>query len=107
MRQSEFAVEVRERPEADVQKIKDKLGVPKSARSCHTARAGSYVIEGHVPAADVKRLLDEQPKVVGLVVPGMPAGAPGMDVPGVRPRPYDVLSFGADGKTQVFATHKP
>lgn len=107
MRQSGFAVEIRERPEADVQQIKDKLGVPKSARSCHTAQTGSYVIEGHVPAADVKRLLDEQPEIVGLVVPGMPSGAPGMDVPGVRPRPYDVLSFDAGGKTRVFATHKP
>ncbi len=107
MRAAGFTVQVEERGDADVQKIKKRLGVPESAKSCHTAQIGPYVVEGHTPAADVKRLLEQRPAVVGLAVPGMPAGAPGMDVPGVRPRPYTVLSFDAAGKTQVFSTHKP
>lgn len=107
MRAAGFTVQVEERADADVEKIKKRLGVPESAKSCHTAQIGPYVVEGHTPAADVKRLLEQRPAVVGLAVPGMPAGAPGMDVPGVRPRPYTVLSFDAAGKTDVFSTHKP
>jgi hypothetical protein len=86
----------------DLAPIKTELGVTSRLRSCHTAVVGSYVIEGHVPAADVKRLLAEKPKVVGLTAPGMPASAPGMDQ---GTQPYDVLSWDATGKTEVWARH--
>ena len=90
---------------SDMDSLKDSLGVPTALRSCHTAVAGKFVIEGHVPAADVKRLLATTPKgVVGLAAPGMPAGSPGMEMPGRADR-YDVIAFGADGKTHVFASH--
>jgi hypothetical protein len=89
----------------DMDALKDSLGVPAALRSCHTAVAGRYVIEGHVPAADVKRLLAAAPKgVVGLAVPGMPAGSPGMEVPGQAER-YDVIAFATDGTTKLFAHH--
>lgn len=85
--------------------IKDEHKVPQSARSCHTALVGGYVIEGHVPPSDVQRLLKEKPKVLGLAVPGMPLGSPGMEAPGGKP--YDVLTFDAAGKTAVFSTQQP
>jgi hypothetical protein len=89
----------------DVAPIKTKHGVPAELVSCHTALVGGYVIEGHVPAADISRLLRERPAVVGLAAPGMPAGSPGMDVPGSPP--FQVLSFDQQGRTKVFATHTP
>lgn len=88
---------------ADMAPVKTKHRVPKSAESCHTAIVGGYVIEGHVPAADIRRLLKEKPAVVGLAAPGMPIGSPGMEGP--NPQKYDVLSFDAKGQTRVFATH--
>lgn len=84
--------------------IKRDAGVPQALGSCHTAKVGGYVIEGHVPAADVKRLLAEKPKVAGLAAPGMPMGSPGMEGPYPADR-YDVVSFDADGKSRVFASH--
>lgn len=84
--------------------VKREAGVPPALGSCHTAKVGGYVIEGHVPAADVKRLLAEKPKVVGLSAPGMPMGSPGMEGPYPADR-YDVVAFDAQGKTQVFASH--
>jgi hypothetical protein len=90
---------------ADINAVKAKYGVPQQTRSCHTALVGGYVIEGHVPAADIQRLLKEKPKVVGLAVPGMPIGSPGME--GANPRPYDVLTFDKTGKTTVFSTQHP
>jgi len=75
--------------------------VPESLQSCHTAVIGPYVIEGHVPADLVKKLLEEQPKIVGLSAPGMPAGSPGMDVP--NSPPYSIVAFRADGTTYEFA----
>jgi hypothetical protein len=89
----------------DMDALKDSLGVPASLRSCHTAVAGKYVIEGHVPASDLARLVSTAPKgVLGLAVPDMPAGSPGMEMPGRRDR-YDVIAFSANGKTSVFARH--
>ena len=87
----------------DVDPIKTANGLPLRLASCHTALVGGYVIEGHVPASDVRRLLKEKPAILGLVAPGMPPGSPGMDVPGSPP--YDVLSLGKDGKTAIYATH--
>jgi len=89
----------------DMTALKTKHGVPPRARSCHTAVTGDYVIEGHVPAADVQRLVKERPSVVGIGVPGMPIGSPGMEVAGVKPQPYDVLAFDKAGQTTVFASH--
>jgi hypothetical protein len=85
--------------------IKTKHGVPRQTRSCHTAIVGGYVIEGHVPVADVQRLLKERPAIVGIGVPGMPIGSPGMEVASVKPQPYDVLAFNKAGETTVFASH--
>ena len=98
-----FAPTAKDRSDMDA--LKDSLGVPVALRSCHTAVIGKFVIEGHVPAADVKKLLATTPKgIIGLAAPGMPAGSPGMEVPGRKDR-YDVMAFGADGKSRVFATH--
>ena len=80
--------------------------VPKPAQSCHTAIVDGYVVEGHVPAADLQRLLKERPKVAGIAVPGMPIGSPGMEVQGMKPQPFDVVSFDAKGSTAVFASHR-
>lgn len=79
-----------------------KMGVPPSLGSCHTGTIGGYALEGHVPAADIKRLLAEKPKAKGLAVPGMPMGSPGMEVAGEPADAYDVLLFQADGKSTVY-----
>lgn len=87
--------------------MRGRLGIPLALGSCHTALVGGYAIEGHVPAADIKRLLAQRPEAVGLAVPGMPVGSPGMDGPaygGQRDR-YDVLLVLKDGRSSVFATH--
>lgn len=89
----------------DLTPIKQRLGVPPSLASCHTAEVGGYFIEGHVPAADIQRLLREHRRGRGLAVPGMPAGSPGMEVPSGRVERYDVLLVRTDGGTEVFATH--
>jgi hypothetical protein len=89
--------------DADMDALKDHYGVPSGVRSCHTALVGNYVIEGHVPAADVDRLLKEQPKVAGLSVPGMVMGSPGME--GSMSKPYTVLAFQKTGATTSFASH--
>jgi hypothetical protein len=86
--------------------VKTKNHVPQQARSCHTALVGGYVIEGHVPAADIQRLLKERPAgIVGLAVPGLPIGSPGMEVPGVKAQPFNVVAFDKGGRTTVFAAH--
>ncbi len=85
--------------------VKRLAGVPKDLDSCHTATVGGYIVEGHVPASDIKRLLAERPNVKGLSVPGMPIGSPGMEVGG-RTEPYDVLSFDANGGTDVFQSYR-
>ena len=92
----------------DLGGVKREMGIPSRLQSCHTVVVGSYVVEGHVPAADVKRLLAEKPKVRGLAVPGMPVGSPGMEQgsPANYDR-YDVVAFTSDGKQSVFATHGP
>ena len=83
--------------------IKRRHGVPLKLSSCHTAIVSGYVIEGHVPADLIDRLLTERPPVTGLTVPGMPAGSPGMDVPGQPAQRYEVLTFDKAGATRVFA----
>jgi hypothetical protein len=89
----------------DLAAIKSKLGVPAALGSCHTAVVGRYVVEGHVPAADIRKLLEEKPQVVGIGVPGMPIGSPGMEVPGRVSDRYNVTAFTKDGTQRVFASH--
>jgi hypothetical protein len=89
----------------DLAPIRREWQVPPKLASCHTAKVGRYVIEGHVPAADIRRLLETQPRVDGLAVPGMPIGSPGMEQGSVV-EPYDVLAFNAGGETRVFASHR-
>ena len=88
-----------------IDQLKTKHGVPRQVRSCHTALVGGYVVEGHVPAADVQRLLKERPSIAGIGVPGMPIGSPGMEVAGVKPQVFDVIAFAKDGSTRVFSSH--
>ena len=88
----------------DVTPTARRLGVPDDLRSCHTASIGGYAIEGHVPAADVKRLLALKPRAAGIAVPGMVVGSPGMEH-GDHKEPYQVLLFDKAGNTRVFATH--
>ncbi len=103
IREHGFAPIIRDEEEMD--RIKDKLGVPSGVRSCHTARLEGYLIEGHVPASDIRRLLTERPKVAGLAVPEMPSHTPGMAPPGAEPGNFDVVSFQSDGSTKIFARY--
>ncbi|MBI2485703.1 MAG: DUF411 domain-containing protein [Deltaproteobacteria bacterium] len=88
---------------SDMTKIKTKYGVPRALSSCHTAVVDGYVVEGHVPADVISRLLTERPKVVGITVPDMPMGSPGMEGP--YSEPYDVLTFDSQGNTKVYTSH--
>lgn len=88
----------------DLAAVKSEAAIPERLQSCHTARVGGFVIEGHVPAEDVKRLLAERPKALGLVVPGMPAGSPGMETG--EHDPYDVLLLNPNGETEVFKAYR-
>lgn len=103
MEDAGFRVEVADLDNVDP--IKRANGLPLKFASCHTALVGGYVVEGHVPASDVRRLLREKPAVLGLAAPGMPAGSPGMDVPGSPA--YNVLSVRKDGTASVYSTHTP
>ena len=89
----------------DVQPIKDKFGVTREMASCHTALVDGYVIEGHVPANDIKTLLKTKPKVVGIAVPGMVNGSPGMEM-GASKEPYKVMSFDRENHTKVFNNYE-
>ena len=98
-----FTVESHDLPDAKLTEVKDTFGVPTALRSCHVALLGAYVLEGHVPADLARRLLAEKPKLVGLAVPGMPVGAPGMEM-GSRKDKYDVVAFAPGGKSWTYAT---
>ncbi len=99
-----FAVKVNDTGNTAARK---RLGIPEKLGSCHTALVEGYALEGHVPASDIRRLLKEKPQAVGLAVPGMPIGSPGMDGPayGGRVDPYEVLLVAKDGSTRVFQRH--
>ena len=101
LREKGFTVEARD--VGDLKAIKRKHAVPAKLESCHTGLVDGYVIEGHVPADVIDQLLRERPKVLGLAVPGMPLGSPGMEAPGQKAQPYDVIAFDAQGGTRVFA----
>jgi len=96
-----YRVEAKDTP--NMTEIKRTLGVPGALTACHTAVVNGYLIEGHVPAADIDRLLEQKPRVAGLAVPGMPAGSPGME--GMGTQRYQVLTFDKNGKTRVYASH--
>jgi hypothetical protein len=104
LEQNGFAVKVNDRGNDT---MRAKLGIPPQLGSCHTALVGGYAVEGHVPAREIRRLLKEKPQAVGLTVPGMPVGSPGMDgkVYGDRRDPYDVLLVSKSGGTQVYASY--
>jgi hypothetical protein len=103
MRAAGFPVEVVEA--ADMNRVKARLGVPRELASCHTAEVAGYVLEGHVPADAVLRLLAEKPQAWGLAVPGMPVGSPGMEVEGAPPDTYEVVLFGPGGR-RAFARYR-
>lgn len=98
-----FEVKIHNSEQMDSVKAMNR--VPQNLASCHTAKVGGYVIEGHVPASDIMRLLKEKPKVHGLTVPGMPLGSPGMEVSSGEKEAYDVLSFDDSGKAAVYSSH--
>jgi hypothetical protein len=89
----------------DLASVKQENGVPGALHSCHTAIVDGYVIEGHVPAEDVTELLAERPEVIGLAVPGMPIGSPGMEIAGQPAQRFDVVSFDVNGTLDVFSSH--
>jgi endonuclease/exonuclease/phosphatase (EEP) superfamily protein YafD len=99
-----FAVTVNAADPSMLDRIKRQLGIGEDIAACHTAKIGPYVVEGHVPAPDIKRLVAEQPDALGLTVPGMPVGSPGMEQ-GAEAEPYDVLLINKDGTTAVYASH--
>ncbi|OGT57292.1 MAG: copper amine oxidase [Gammaproteobacteria bacterium RIFCSPHIGHO2_12_FULL_63_22] len=103
MRAAGFDVEVRNND--NLESIKRGVGVPAGKASCHTAEVGGYFVEGHVPAEDVKRLLAGKPDARGLVLPGMPAGSPGMEMPDGTHQPYTVELVRSDGRIEEFAKH--
>jgi hypothetical protein len=105
MKQAGFDVRVTDMEETALNAEKAKRGVGARLQSCHTAVVHGYVVEGHVPAADVKKMLAEKPAITGIAAPGMPAGSPGMEVPGGMADRYEVLAFTREGKTSVFARH--
>ncbi|HJP84712.1 MAG TPA: DUF411 domain-containing protein [Gemmatimonadaceae bacterium] len=101
LRKHGYTVDAKDTP--DMAQIKNTLGVPSDLKACHTAVVAGYLIEGHVPAADIDRLLATKPQVKGLAVPGMPMGSPGME--GGMTQHYQVLAFDKAGKSRVFASY--
>lgn len=90
---------------SSVAEYRAKLGVPNNLASCHTGVVNGYAVEGHVPAREIKKMLEEKPKAVGLAVPGMPIGSPGMEM-GYRVDPYEVLLFDKDGSSTVYGKYQ-
>ena len=99
-----FTVKVNAAEPGALASLKRQAGIGDKLASCHTAMIDGYVIEGHVPATDIKRLIAERPQAIGLAVPGMPVGSPGMEQ-GAEFEPYDVLLIKKDGSTETFASH--
>ncbi len=102
MRENGFEVKVHNTQ--DVTPYKRQMGVPQQLNSCHTAVVDGYVVEGHVPAADIKRMLSERPPIKGISAPGMPVGSPGMEM-GDRKAPYSVVTFDDRGEMTIFSRH--
>ena len=100
LKENGFTVETKDRQ--NMSKIKDLMGVPQNLRSCHTAEVGGYLLEGHVPADLIAKMLKDKPQIKGLTVPGMPMGSPGME--GNRKDPYDILAFKKGGEVQIYGS---
>ncbi|MCK5668758.1 MAG: DUF411 domain-containing protein [Gammaproteobacteria bacterium] len=97
--------EVKATDVGDLAMVKRGYGIPETVATCHTAIVGDYLVEGHVPAEDIVQLLKQKPAIKGIAVPGMPIGSPGME--GGNPQAYDVVSFDANGETEIFSSHHP
>ncbi len=104
MEKAGFEMTVRDLDRSELLERKQALGVKQELSSCHTATVSDYVVEGHVPATDVQRLLDQRPTITGIAVPGMPVGSPGMDY-GQQSESYNVVAFDDGGDLRVFARH--
>lgn len=102
--QNGFSAKSKDVAAGQLANIKAQAGLSPDLQSCHTAKVGGYVIEGHVPASDIRRLLSERPDAIGLTVPGMPIGSPGMEA-GDEKVPYEVLLVRRDGSTEVFSRY--
>ncbi len=102
--QNGFSAKAQDVAAGKLARVKAEAGLSADLHSCHTGKVGGYVIEGHVPASDIKRLLAEKPDAIGLTVPGMPIGSPGMEA-GNEKEPYEVLLVRRDGITEVFSRH--
>jgi hypothetical protein len=103
MQESGYTVQINDDSERDA--VRDRYDVPLQIQSCHTAIVDGYIIEGHVPVAEIERLLTERPEIVGLAVIGMPAGSPGMDDGSLTEGTFEVISFDKAGNTEVFASY--
>ncbi len=99
-----FQVEANDVGDAQLRAVAMSGGVTDDLSSCHTAKVGGYIVEGHVPAVDIQRMLKEKPAIAGIAAPGMPMGSPGMEQGGMK-QPFDVIAFTKDGKQSVFAKH--
>jgi hypothetical protein len=97
-------VEARDVSDAQLKAMKIQSGVPDDLQTCHTARVGGYIVEGHVPAEDIQRMLKEKPAIAGIAVAGMPMGSPGMEQGGSK-QAFDTMAFTKEGKKTVFARH--
>jgi hypothetical protein len=104
MRQNGFQPEVHDVSASQVRAVSQAAGLKEEGTSCHTAKVGNFIVEGHVPAADVQRMLKEKPAIAGIAAPGMPVGSPGMEMGG-RKDPYNVIAFTKDGRSTVFSKH--
>ena len=99
-----FTVQVQDVP--NLSEIKTRYQIPAELQACHTAIVDGYVIEGHVPVTEVERLITEKPEIIGLSVPGMPVGSPGMEAPGNASQPFNVIAFDKSGSQSVFASYQ-
>jgi hypothetical protein len=99
-----FQVEANNVSDSQLDVVAIQSGVPADLHSCHTAKVGGYIVEGHVPAEDIQRLLKEKPAIAGIAVAGMPLGSPGMEQGGSK-QPFNTMAFTKNGKTTVFARH--
>ena len=104
MTENGFTVETED--VANLGSVKARYEVPSELQSCHTAIVDGYIIEGHVPVAEIHRLITERPDIAGLAVPGMPVGSPGMEVDGYDNQPFDVIAFDQTGEMEVFASYQ-
>jgi hypothetical protein len=105
LRQNGFSVEAHDVAQARLNQMGGEVGITQDLASCHTARVDGYYVEGHVPAADIRKMLKERPKITGIAAPGMPIGSPGMEQGGAKD-PYDVVAFTKGGPTTVYVRHR-